>query len=300
MGFCSWVVNKCKKAYNYVKEKVTSGIRTVRQACTNVVNRITGKDKFEEAKRLYNSLRERYEQKKSEYERQMGVLESDITALTNRVNDLKAFIVQKLFAKMASILTKIKYEQRFCVEVMQLPQLKIETMRSQATLFLIDFDKDPIKSTLKAIVSLGFWTRKQATETLDRVKEEEKKLEDIFCRMNAELTRCNLIKLALQNTVDYLEKMISIYKLVLCKAEHAANYLRFKCIQFTHSVSERYCQLKSLPKADQTVLMALFLLTKILNDISKMQLISDSKEKVEKYNQEIVNGYTDFMSIKVA
>ena len=66
--------------------------------------------------------------------------------------------------------------QFFLKELFEGSTLKVDSMKSKADLYLIDFKKNPIKSNALAIISFGFYTRKKAKETKERVIEERKRL----------------------------------------------------------------------------------------------------------------------------
>ena len=313
MGIWSGLKSLCKKAYNGVKTvtKATyEGAKTVTKAVYNgvsnmagsagrfikekiidpafeILDKFTGKAKFDEAKSRYEKLTTKYNEKKTAYESQISTFSKEINNLVENVNSEKQYVINTLFVKMNSVLSKIKYEKKFKLEYFRMPSTMVEPLRVRDELFLIDFDKDKVKSYLKAFLTAGFWSRKDATETLDRIIEEEKKTEEIFAKMDAELARLRLLKDALAQTLSYLKDMSAMYENVIYKAHNTAKYLRFKCMQFTHGISMEYCKLESLPKADRELMFALFNFTKILDDIVKMEFVGQDTDEITRYEMNL-------------
>ena len=330
MGFCSWISSKfkavkenVKKAVNtvtngvksvakgfiekveYVKERIVDAVKTVKQKVTNmastVVNKasdlfdeFTGKKTFNEAKARFNALVEKYNSKKADYDIKVNKYAVEIKKIVGSINAEKAYIIETLFIKMKNVLSKIKYDNKYSLEYFKMPNTKVEALRTRDDLFLIDFDKSPVKTTLQAVFSLGIWTRKKARETLDRIIEEEKKAEEIFAKMDAEITRMDLLHKALTQTLAYLKDMEAMYENIVYKANNTAKYLRFKCMQFTHGVSQEFCKLSALPKADQDLMFALFNFTEILNKIVKMELVGKDKGEINDYRVKLEMHYAEY------
>lgn len=325
MGFCSWLCKKvkgawdttkniAKKVVNTVKNVAKKAVDTVVEAVTHPVETmkrvwngtkkvweyVTGEKArkiSEEARKIYDDARKKYDTFVAQYEKDIDALNVEMCNIVERINQKKEYIIDVLFVKLQAILSKIKYEKYFVKECELTGGVPITKIEYRNNVLKIDFKANPIKSRLKAIFTLGFWANKLANESLDEAKNEAKKMEDSESRMRAEEKRYRLIKEALANTLKYLEGMIELYERILFKANNAASLLRFKCIQFTHTVSERYCKLESLPKADQDLLYGLFNLSKILNTVAKMHLTAASDEKeIRVYNEEMAKNNMTFMA----
>lgn len=305
MGFWSSVWGGIKKAASCVK----SAVKTVAKGVGNVVKKVysgakkvydqvtgnTAKEISEKAKRLYDDGYRRYSAKKTEYEQYCKNVELAVNEKLKRINTHKQYIIEVLLAKLQKLLSKIKYEKRYAMEKVGFKPVAFRNISARDDLISIDFEKDPITSRLKALVSLGFWANKQANKSLDRVTEQVAALDDAIIRMDAEVKRWNLLQKAMDNTAKFLGEMVEIYEEVLLKAESCANLLRLKCLQFTHKVSEQYCKLEALPKADKELLFALFNLSTILFTVAQTNILSDSSEKqINEYNQNLQNQKTEY------
>lgn len=314
MGFCSWICNKVKNGWNAAKKVVNKVAETVVEVVTHpvetmkkvwngakkVVENVTGEKArkiSEEARAIYENARKKYDAFVVQYEKDIDTLNAEMCSIVEKINQTKEYIIDVLFVRLQVILSKIKYEKSFVKECQLTGTMPITQIEYRNNVLKIDFKANPIKSRLKAICTFGFWANKLANESLDEAKNEAKKMEDSESRMRAEEKRYRLIKEALANTLKYLEGMIELYERILFKANNAASLLRFKCIQFTHTVSERYCKLESLPKADQDLLYGLFSLSKILNTVAKMHLTAASDEKeIRVYNEEMAKNHLSFMT----
>lgn len=330
MGFCSWISSKVKSAYKATKEMASSFYnkakgavkgfvetvievkdrmvevaKTVKQKVTNMASTITqkikdgwdiftGRKNFDEAKTRYNELIKKYNNKKSDYEDKVNRFAAEIKKIVESINAEKQYIIETLFIKMKNVLSKIKLDNKYSLEYFKMPKTKVEALRTRDDLFLIDFDKSPVKTTLQAVFSLGIWTRKKARETLDRIIEEEKKTEEIFVKMDAEIARMDLLHKALMQTLTYLKDMEAMYENIVYKANNTAKYLRFKCMQFTHGISREFCKLSALPKADQDLMFALFNFTEILNKIVKMELVGKDKGEINDYKVKLEMHYAEY------
>lgn len=276
MGIVSWVSNKIKDGY---KNAVDLGTRVCNRICaavTAVAGYVSGehaKRISEKAKEVYEKAKVKYDSKHKEFEETCMVLTQQINKNLSSINEKKEFIISTLFVKLQKVLSKIKYEKKFCLEHLKINTVNIGEICFKNDIILIDFEKNPIKSRLKAIISLGIWATKQAEKSLEDVQNEVHKIEEKIKLMEGEVIRLKNINNAVQQINGFITEMIKIYERILYKAMNSANYLRFKCMQFTYSVSEEYCKLGALPKADQELLSALFNLSVILDRTSKMNIM---------------------------
>ncbi|MDO4177614.1 MAG: hypothetical protein Q4D21_00315 [Phascolarctobacterium sp.] len=294
MGFWSAVEKVGKVELYAVTHPVETTKKVVSGICSGVeyvIDNVSGNKAeriSEEARRIYNEKRKEYDEAVKQYTGEMDSLNRARTEVLDSINKKKEYIVDVLLEKMQGILSKIKYKKRFAMEHLSGGQVIISPIELRSDVLKIDFKKNPIKSRLKAFCTLGMWANSQASESLDEAKNEVKKLEYAMSRMTAELQRYSLMKTALEQTDKMLADMIDVYENVLCKAENVAKVLRFKCMQFTHALDEKYCKLESLPDADQHLMYALFNLSKILNDVAKLHL-TDSSEDVDIKKYEKLN-----------
>ena len=159
--------------------------------------------------------------------------------------------------------------------------LKVDSMKSKADLYLIDFKKNPFKSNSLAIVTLGFYTRKKAKETLERVKEEKKRLEEEMARMDSELVKLRNIKQALELIAEYYLSLIELYRALLNRLDNSVNFLMIRCISFAHKLVREQMSIKLLPKSQQAEIMAMVSISKVLKTMVDKNITMEGKtEKI--------------------
>lgn len=296
--FASTVYDMFEPVVTTAASAIKAGVKAVAGGAKAFYDNVTGnkaKRISEEARKIYDEGRRKYEEGEAKYQREMEALNTHICNILAKINQQKQYIVEVLFAKLQKILAKIKYNNTFTREYLQGTGNMITSIQLRTDVLKIDFQKNPIKSRLKAIISFGLWANKQAWESLDEAKNEVKKMEDTLARMEAEISRYRLMKKVLERYLEYIEKMKLLYERLLFRANNAATFLRFKCIQFTHGLKAEDCRLESLPKADQDLMFALFNGSRILNIMVKKQLVDNSSVyDMQKHEREIISAYQNF------
>ena len=192
------------------------------------------------------------------------------------------------FAEKMRVLRDVKVEQVFLKELFEGSTLKVDSIKSKADLYLIDFKKNPIKSNALAIISFGFYTRKKAKETKGRVIEEKKRLEEEMARMDSELTKLRAIRDALEIIANYYNSMIELYVALLARLDNSINFLMIKCISFAHKLVHEQMSIKLLPKSQQAEIMAMVSISKILKAMVDKKITLDGKTETIKKNINLV------------
>ncbi|NMF03701.1 DNA repair protein [Clostridium beijerinckii] len=262
----SKVVETGKKAANYVKEKVT-----------NVAAKFTGKDKFEEAEKLYEKITKEYNERRDQFNKDVEAITNQIEEHVNKINGYKSRIKTELFVEMATNLEKIKdikISKDFSIEEYKAAALSIDSIRTKSQLYKIDFNKHKFKTTVQAIFTLGFYTRKKANETLDAVKEEEGKIKTEIGKMDAEVIKLMAIEASLKNVEFYFESLINVYEQLLVRLDNSVHSLYLRCMQFAHKLVHSEMSLKRLPVIQQKEVEAIITASKILKAMTDAQILS--------------------------
>ncbi len=143
-------------------------------------------------------------------------------------------------------------------------------------MFLIDFDKHKVKTTFQAIFTLGFFTRKKAKETLNRVREQSKVLDASIKKMKAEKKRMTLSQKSLSQIVLYMDDMFSFYEEILGELDFAVSSLRALYFKGNiHYFEEQKLDCYYLPKRHLLCLMATEQATRIIHQIVSKQYLTD-------------------------
>lgn len=303
MGFFSWVSEKASAAKDWFCEKASAAkdyvcekASTVKEKVSNVWGKFTGKNTYDEANRLYEEISARYKKKREQFQKAADDYANKIEKHIRVINQSKLKIKTELFYELADKMRKIKdinIDEDFVVEMFADPDFDFDTIRSKSELFTIDFDKNKFKTTLQAIFTFGILTRKKAKESLIRVQEEEKKVDNEMAKMDAEIKRLKVIEECLENVEHYFVTLIELYENLLLRLDGSVNHLYTKCLVFAHKLVDAQLKIRRLPVMRQKEVEAMITISKILKAMTEVQLVAcDDKEKVAAYRDEMKKQHT--------
>lgn len=284
-----------------VGSAIASGAKAAANGVKKVAARISGKDKFEEAERLYDEISKRYNEKREHFQKEIERITSLIEEHVKSINDSKRMIKRELFPAMANKISKIKdirISDEYSVEEYIESVLNVDTIRSREQLFTIDFNAHKVKTTFQAIFTLGFYTRKKAKETLYNVKEEEAKINSEISRMDSEINKIYIIEKSIKQVADMFTSVIEMYNNLLIRLDSSINYLLVRSLAFAHQIVGKQMSVKVLPKMQQKEVEAIVTASKILKTMTETQLLSVEKQKdVEEYDGKISGNKKEIESI---
>jgi len=236
-------------SYHYYKSEEDRGWgeRTYRK--------FTGKDKFEEAEARYEVLKERFEKRLEKYEREADELIDELNVHIEAINKYKVQIKTELFpvyADKMSLIKGVNISKEFPLEEFKQGEIEFHGVRDREDLFSIDFTEHPIAANLKCWLTLGFLSRKQAKESLYKVQEEEKRIEEEFARMGAEIEKLKLIKISLIQIEGYYKDLIGLYKQMLTRLDNSVNFLCAQNIISMSKIGRNKLDGRTLPLVQQT------------------------------------------------
>lgn len=300
-GFIRKVGSAIASGVKKVGSAIASGAKAAANGVKKVAARISGKDKFEEAERLYDEISKRYNEKREHFQKEIERITSLIEEHVKSINDSKRMIKRELFPAMANKISKIKdirISDEYSVEEYIESVLNVDTIRSREQLFTIDFNAHKVKTTFQAIFTLGFYTRKKAKETLYNVKEEEAKINSEISRMDSEINKIYIIEKSIKQVADMFTSVIEMYNNLLIRLDSSINYLLVRSLAFAHQIVGKQMSVKVLPKMQQKEVEAIFTASKILKTMTETQLLSVEKQKdVEEYDGKISGNKKEIESI---
>ncbi len=300
-GFIRKVGSAIASGVKKVGSAIASGAKAAANGVKKVAARISGKDKFEEAERLYDEISKRYNEKREHFQKEIERITSLIEEHVKSINDSKRMIKRELFPAMANKISKIKdirISDEYSVEEYIESVLNVDTIRSREQLFTIDFNAHKIKTTFQAIFTLGFYTRKKAKETLYNVKEEEAKINSEISRMDSEINKIYIIEKSIKQVADMFTSVIEMYNNLLIRLDSSINYLLVRSLAFAHQIVGKQMSVKVLPKMQQKEVEAIVTASKILKTMTETQLLSVEKQKdVEEYDGKISGNKKEIESI---
>lgn len=300
-GFIRKVGSAIASGVKKVGSAIASGAKAAANGVKKVAARISGKDKFEEAERLYDEISKRYNEKREHFQKEIERITSLIEEHVKSINDSKRMIKRELFPAMANKISKIKdirISDEYSVEEYIESVLNVDTIRSREQLFTIDFNAHKVKTTFQAIFTLGFYTRKKAKETLYNVKEEETKINSEISRMDSEINKIYIIEKSIKQVADMFTSVIEMYNNLLIRLDSSINYLLVRSLAFAHQIVGKQMSVKVLPKMQQKEVEAIVTASKILKTMTETQLLSVEKQKdVEEYDGKISGNKKEIESI---
>ena len=300
-GFIRKVGSAIASGVKKVGSAIASGAKAAANGVKKVAARISGKDKFEEAERLYDEISKRYNEKREHFQKEIERITSLIEEHVKSINDSKRMIKRELFPAMANKISKIKdirISDEYSVEEYIESVLNVDTIRSREQLFTIDFNAHKVKTTFQAIFTLGFYTRKKAKETLYNVKEEEAKINSEISRMDSEINKIYIIEKSIKQVADMFTSVIEMYNNLLIRLDSSINYLLVRSLAFAHQIVGKQMSVKVLPKMQQKEVEAIVTASKILKTMTETQLLSVEKQKdVEEYYGKISGNKKEIESI---
>lgn len=300
-GFFRKVGSVIASGAKAVGSAMVSGAKVVANGVKKVAARVSGKDKYEEAERLYEEISKRYNEKWEHFQKEIERITALIEEHIKSINDSKRMIKRELFPAMANKISKIKdirISDEYSVEEYIESVLNVDSIRSREQLFTIDFNAHKVKTTFQAIFTLGFYTRKKANETLENVKEEETKINSEISRMDSELNKINIIEKSIKQVADMFTSVIEMYNNLLIRLDSSINYLLVRSLAFAHQIIGKQMSVKILPKMQQKEVEAIVTASKILKTMTETQLLSVEKQKdVQEYDGKISGNKKEFESI---
>ena len=246
--------------------------------------KFTGRNKEREAEALLAAMEEKARTKEKEFEEFFDDVQKRIDSSIEEINSIRAelnFLDFRRFEELASNFSTWDVANIGLEFSQNLKKIELEPLKKRGELFKIDFRNNPIKSNLKAIVSLGFWSRKQAKESLLAVKEEEHRLDCELKKFDAEVVRLNLLAESLENVISFISSFRTYYKRILDVLDYSVNFLRSSYFTQTQKEPPALLDPAMLPQRHQKCLECSDKATRIMYEIAKRHYISATQQSVE-------------------
>lgn len=266
--------------------------------------KFTGKDKFEEAEARYEALKKRFEKRLEKYERATEVLIDELNVHVEAINQYKVQIKTELFPIYADKMRLIKgvnISKEFPLEEFKQGEIELHGVRDREDLFSIDFTEHPIVANLKCWLTLGFLSRKQAKESLYKVQEEEKRIEEEFARMDAEIEKLKLIKISLIQIEGYYKDLIGLYKQMLTRLDNSVNFLFTQNIISMNTIGGNKLDGRTLPLVQQTEIKCINKSSIIMKKmVDTCVTVDASTTSIEEYKRKMGRGTKEIQEYYLA
>lgn len=284
MGFFGWVGSKISSAVSYVKEKVTEAKDYIKQKTTNVWNTFTGKKTADEAKEIYDDAISSYNKAKRDFDDFLEKRSREINNSVQKINEYKKLVFSKQLKEVIQITSKLHNFSMTSKEMLEnefkygFDELKI---KSYSNVMKIDFDNNKFKTSVQAIFTLGFYTRKKAKESLSEANDVANSVRLKIEQMNAEKVRIDSIRKSISNVEYYFANIIEMMDRVLPKLENSISMLRNLHLVFSYSFFKGKLDYNKLPKVQKNYFEASVTMSKILVEMSKNQYLSSDNSVIE-------------------
>lgn len=281
MGLFGWIGEKISSACNYVKEKATKVKDKIKEKASNIWGAFTGKNKVKEAERIYNDSSGNFELAKSDFDKYVDDKSKEINTIINKINRYKDIGYNKYLTEYVNITKKLYNFNLGEIENFDgdfkyvFENIKLKDKKD---IFTIDFENNKFKTTVQAIFTLGFYTRKKAKETLVNAKEYERAVEYEIEKMESEKQRIEMIIKSLKAIEHYFDGIFEIMDGLLERLNYSLDYLRNIHLIFSYSFIKGKLNYKKLPEAQANYFMASYTFCEIISKMIKMNYIKSSNE----------------------
>lgn len=260
----------------------------------------TGEKTYEEADALYNKVMDRFNNHKKEFEKSVDKYTNKIENHVSTINKYKTTIKTELLPEFADRIKHIKdvsVSEHFVKECFDGVNLKLDTVKKRSELFLIDFDKNPVKYNILAVLTLGISTRKRAKESLLKVKEEEKRIEEEIERMDSEISRLEKICESLSLVELYYSSIVDIYKTLLKRLDNSVNFLMIRSMCLSRRIDRSMMSVKMLSQSQVNEINAVVTCSKILKTMAETKITTDATDTLKQTARTLEKGSNEIESL---
>ena len=284
------VVAKAKAAYEWTKDKVVRGTAYVCATVKKVVDHYTGRDKFDEAKRLYEKLKEDCRRRDADYRKAVEAREENINGLMRRMNVVRTRLNESLFRRFEALMSHFANWEVTESVVEGAFRIKRENklLKPLSKLMKIDLDHRTIGEKIKGFFTLYFKERKLVRESLAAVQQEQRELEAAWKNRMAELSsRYDNVEKLLGEIVKECEGFTTIYTRMLDEVEyvvHMAHSLRYV---ISGVVCDGPISLNLLPQEHIEIVRTADILTRIIYEMASQRYLGEDERGRSVSNKDV-------------
>ena len=279
-----WVSNKLRDTKDYMVDKIENTSGYISREGSRVFNGITGKATFLEAEKLYKKIEEEYTRKNNEYKKKISDIGKEIEEKVSKINYHKEDIYLNHFERFKSLgdkLHNISINGKHFLEYFDESITKINNqngIRSKEDIYKIDFNNLKFTEIAFGILTLGFYTRKKAKETLLEVKEEKTRVEADIKEMNSQIIKAQKILDSIDNVSEYFTELIKNYSKILDRFEYGIKSQIQKNILKGNKLDNGKINFRMMPIVHIQEFQALFNLSIVLYQMASLGYLSDAGE----------------------
>lgn len=284
MGFVSRLGSWCSSAYSAAKNFTSKATGAVKQTCSKVWSAFTGKHYADEAESIIAETEKRFTDAKQIYEQEVRQISASIETKISRINRQKQDIYAihferfiKVSKRMHNVTVKGQpFEELFDDRILEIkPQRGV---RAKSEIMLIDFNQMGLLDTLGMVLTLGFFSRKKAKESLERAKQERARVTEEITKLEAQQKQLKVIEESIDNVVVYFDELVANYSKLLDRFEYGIQTQRMYQMAENSDVFAHKLDFKRLPIVHLEEFRALFNLSIVLKQMANLGYLSESGE----------------------
>lgn len=300
----SWAAAKISNVVDKVVEVTKKVTEKVIEKGSKCWNAFTGKTTFDKAERLYQEICDRYDKKKIEYDQSCKKLIDDIDTQVGAINRFKQDIYGVQFKRFVSLANRLHnvtvkgqpFEELFDDAILEIKTTA--TVEHRNSLFLIDFNKFDLVRVASYVLTLGFYSRKKAKQTLLKVQEEELRIDEEIAKMESHQCQLQVVTASIDNVVEYFDELIKNYNKLLDRFEYGIQSQRHKQMAHADEIFAHKLDFKLIPIAHIEEFQALFNLSIVLKQMANLGYLSESGQWNSDDNQQAKELYQQVATIK--
>ncbi|MDN5103352.1 hypothetical protein O8C99_09150 [Aliarcobacter butzleri] len=280
----SWGSNKLKDTKDYMVDKIEDASDYISDKGSKVFNAVTGKATFLEAEKLYKKIEEEYTRKNNEYKKKIFDIGKEIEEKVSNINYHKEDIYLNHFERFKNLgdkLHNVSINGKHFLEYFDDSIIRINNqngIRSKREIYKIDFNNLKFTEIAFGILTLGFYTRKKAKETLLEVQAEEIRVKKDIEEMNSNIVKAQVILNSISNVSEYFTELIKNYSKILDRFEYGIKSQIQKNILKGSKLDNGKLNFKMMPIVHIQEFQALFNLSIVLYQMSSLGYLSDAGE----------------------
>ncbi|MDK2063113.1 hypothetical protein PT520_11360 [Aliarcobacter butzleri] len=280
----SWGYKKLKDTKDYMVDKIEDTSDYISDKGSKVFNAVTGKATFLEAEKLYKKIEEEYTRKNNEYKKKIFDIGKEIEEKVSNINYHKEDIYLNHFERFKNLgdkLHNVSINGKHFLEYFDDSIIRINNqngIRSKREIYKIDFNNLKFTEIAFGILTLGFYTRKKAKETLLEVRAEEIRVKADIEKMNSNIVKAQDILNSVSNVSEYFTELIKNYSKILDRFEYGIKSQIQKNILKGSKLDNGKLNFKMMPIVHIQEFQALFNLSIVLYQMSSLGYLSDAGE----------------------
>ena len=270
-----------REAYDWAKDKVVRGTAYVCATVKKVDDHYTGRDKFEEAKRLYEKLKVDCRRRDVDYRKAVEAREENINDLMSRMNVVRTRLNDSLFRRFEALMSRFANWEVTESVAEGVFRIKRENRRLTplSKLMKIDLDHRTIGEKFKGFFTLYFKERKLARESLTAVQQEQRELEAAWKNRMAELSsRYDNVEKMLGEIVKECEGFATVYTRLLDEVEYVVHMAHSMRYVISGAACEGPISLNLLQHGHIEIVRTADILTRIIYEMASQRYLGEDEQ----------------------